>query len=110
MKFHKVVPTIAFFSLASLIPCAEAADKSFMSVPLDTTIHTRPAIAEDLRPLAPTKALAPSIISLFVADAVVNNTNPALKNDSTAGFRGEVSIGVHIPAKAGERTTPQPPQ
>src|SRR5215831_5828242 len=105
MKFHTVQTTTAFFTLASLVSYAEAADKSAMSVPHDTTIYTRPAIAEDLRPLAPTKALAPIIISLFVADAVVNNTNPALKNDDAAGFRGEVSIGVRPPAKAGERTT-----
>jgi hypothetical protein len=70
MKIHSVETAIVLFSMASLIPCAEAADKSLMSVPRDTGIPSRPAIPEDFRPLpAPG---APQVVSMFVVDAVVN--------------------------------------
>ncbi len=92
MKFNTLENAVALFTLASLVSYAEAADKSVMSVPHDSNIYTRPAIPEDLRPLA--KALAPIITSTLVVDAVVNNTDPALKNSDTVGFRGEVSIGI----------------
>src|SRR6266852_1351998 len=92
MKFNTLENAVALFTLASLVSYAQAADKSVMSVPHDSNIYTRPAIPEDLRPLA--KALAPIITSTLVVDAVVNNTDPALKNSDTVGFRGEVSIGI----------------
>ena len=31
---------------------------------------------------------------MLVVDPIVNNTNPALKNDSSVGFRGEISIAA----------------
>jgi hypothetical protein len=95
MKYHLAQTTSAFVLMASLIPCAEAADKSFMSVPRGTHIISRPAIPEDFRPLAGNNP-PPFVGEMLVVDAVVNNTNPALKNDDTVGFRGEVSIGAVV--------------
>jgi hypothetical protein len=96
MKYHLTQTTSAFVLMASLIPCAKAADKSFMSVPKDTHIYSRPAIPEDFRPLAAPGALAGIVTNMLVVDAVVNNTNAALKNDDTVGFRGEISIGAIV--------------
>jgi len=97
MKSRLAQTTAALLVMAGLVPCAEAADKSAMSVPRDTGIRSRPAVPEDLRPLAAPKALTPIITSTLVVDAVVNNTDPLLKNDDTVGFRGEVSIGAIVP-------------
>jgi len=91
MKFNTLESAVALFTLASL-SYAEAADMSVMSVPHDSNIYTRAAIPEDLRRLVTTKARI--ITSTLVVDAVVNNTDPALKNSDTVGFRGEVSIGI----------------
>jgi hypothetical protein len=93
MKYHLAQTTVALFAMASLVPCAEAADKHFMSVPRDTHIYSRPAIHEDLRPLPTAKALAPVVAEMLVVDAVVNNTNPALRNTDTIGGT-EVSVAA----------------
>jgi len=92
--------TSAFILVTSLVPCAEAADKNFMSRPVETGISSRPILSEDLKPingfgpLGAAKALPPFIDSISVVDAVVSNTDPSLKNDDTVGARGEVSIGI----------------
>ena len=94
MKYHLTQTTSAFVLMASLIPCAKAADKSFMSVPKDTHIYSRPAIPEDFRPLAAPGALAGIVTNMLVVDAVENNTNAALKNDDTAtAMRALATIG-----------------
>jgi hypothetical protein len=93
MKHRLAQTTVALFAMASLVPCAEAADRTFMSVPRDTHIYARRAITEDFRPLPTPKALAPFVANMLVVDAVVNNTDPALKNIDTIGGT-EVSIGV----------------
>ncbi len=36
---------------------------------------------------------------MLVVDAVVNNTDPLLRNDDTVGFRGELSIGAVVKSK-----------
>jgi hypothetical protein len=90
--FRALFP-VSFLAAVSLVPCAEAADKKFMSVPKDTHSYSRPAIREDFRPLSTLKG-TPIIFGTSVVDAVVNNTNPLLKFDDIAGFRGELSIGV----------------
>jgi hypothetical protein len=95
MKHLLAQTTAALFAMASLVPCAEAADKRFMSVPRDTHTYSRPAVAEDFRPLAAPKTLSPIVTSILVDDAVVNNIDPALKDDDTVGVRTEVSIAVH---------------
>src|SRR5215471_9701044 len=91
MRFNTLENAVALFTLASL-SYAEAADTSVMSIPHDSNIYTRPAMPEDLRPVVTRKAAM--ITSTLVVDAVVNNTDPALKNSDTVGFRGEISIGI----------------
>src|SRR5450631_1381208 len=96
MNLRLAQTTMAFVAMASLVPSAKAADKSGMSTPRDTQIYSRPAIREDFRPLAAPKAPAAAafIASMLVVDPIVNNTNPSLKNDSSAGFRGEISVAA----------------
>jgi hypothetical protein len=62
--------------------------------PPDTTNYTRAAIAEDRAPKGQ-KAL-PNVLTptLFVTDAVVSNTNPALQNTDVAGD-SEPSIAIN---------------
>jgi hypothetical protein len=93
MKFRTVQTAIAFFVMASLVPRAEAVDTSGASVPKDTHIYSRPTIREDFRLLRTPEALAPFVANFSVVDAVVNNSNPALKNTDTVGGT-ELSIGV----------------
>jgi hypothetical protein len=96
MNLRLAQTAVAFVAMASLVPSAKAADKHFMSTPRDTQIYSRPAIREDFRPLAAPKAPAAAafIASLLVVDPIVNNTDPSLKNDSSFGFRGEISIAA----------------
>src|ERR1700758_1790769 len=91
MKFITLETAVALFTLANL-SYAEAADDSVKSVPHDSNIYSRRAVPEDLRAIVAPKARI--ITSTLVVDAVVNNTDPALKNSDTVGFRGEVSIGI----------------
>ncbi|MGH6849212.1 MAG: hypothetical protein ACREDD_01975 [Methylocella sp.] len=93
MKFNTLENAVALFTLASLVSYAEAAEKG-MSVPPDSKIYTRPAIPEDFRPPAAAGALAPFVANMLVVDAVVNNTDPALKNENSVGSGAEISIGV----------------
>ena len=62
--------------------------------PPDTTNYSRPAIAEDRAPKGQ-KAI-PGVLTptLFVRDAVVNNTNPNLQNTDVAGD-SEPSIAIN---------------
>lgn len=57
MKSRLAQTTAALLVMAGLVPCAEAADKRFMSVPRDTQINSRPAIPEDFRPISTPGAL-----------------------------------------------------
>ena len=69
------------------------ADESAKSSPPDTTPYSRPAIPDDAAGQPPGAGGAgPTIIR--VIDAVVNNTDPNLKNTDTFGD-GEVSIAIN---------------
>jgi hypothetical protein len=96
MNLRLAQTTVAFVAMASLIPSAKAADKRFMSTPRDPHTYSRPATPEDFRPLAAPKAPAAAafIASMLVVDPIVNNVDPLLKNDSSAGFRGEISVAA----------------
>lgn len=96
MKSRLAQTTAALLVMAGLVPCAEAADKRFMSVPRDTQINSRPAIPEDFRPISTPGALTGIVTSMLVVDAVVNNTDPLLRNDASVGVRGELSIGAFV--------------
>jgi hypothetical protein len=96
MKYDLTQTTVALFLMASLVPCAEAADKSFMSVPKDTHIYSRRAIPEDFRRIPTPGTLIPGVVNMLVDDAVVNNTDPSLKNTDSIGGT-ELSIGAPVP-------------
>jgi hypothetical protein len=88
-------PALALL-LSALSP-ADAADKQFMSLPIDTKIYARRAMAEDFSyaKKGETFMVSPmKSVGIFQVDAVVSNTDPKLKDDDTVGVRGEVSIAV----------------
>ena len=96
MNLRLARTTIAFVAMAGLVPYAKAADRSGMSTPRDPHTYSRPATPEDFRPLAAPKtpAAAAFIASMLVVDPIVNNVDPTLKNDSSVGFRGEISVAA----------------
>jgi hypothetical protein len=96
MNLRLAQTAVAFVVMASLVSYAKAADKSGKSTPRDTHTYSRPATPEDFRPLAAPKtpAAAAFIASMLVVDPIVNNVDPTLKNDSSAGFRGEISVAA----------------
>ena len=88
----RLIQTIASFTILSgVAPSAMAADSSVRSFPPDLNKYQRPAIAQDQVP----QRLAPSAATtILVVDAVVNNTDPNLKNTDTFND-GEVSIAIN---------------
>jgi hypothetical protein len=78
------------------LPTPSKADDSVRSSPPDTTSYSRPVVAEDFDPMNTAgKSQAGKAVQfdLFVADTVVNNTDPDLKVTDTFND-GEVSIAV----------------
>jgi hypothetical protein len=88
-------------SIALCLSTASWAASPVKSTPKDTTNYSRPAIAADRAgPIGPKAPVANAPISspvvnvIKVIDAVVNNTDPNLKNTDTEND-GEVSIAIN---------------
>lgn len=94
------IPTVlaAFFALAATgIGAAAEADDSMRSSPPDQNSYYRPLIPDDLDPPTgnpPSSGAKTPQFDIFVVDAVVNNTDPDLKNTDTFND-GEVSIAIN---------------
>jgi hypothetical protein len=88
--------TLPVLAMIALVLAPAAAAESMRSSPPDNTRYSRLPVAEDLAPPRPAgqpPAKTAFGVTMSVADAVVNNTNPKLKN--TDFFNdGEVSIAV----------------
>jgi hypothetical protein len=81
------------FAITWLVFMSAKADDRGKSSPPDLRSYTRPPIADDFIPL-PLNPLKSFQFDLFLADAVVNNTDPNLKN--TEFFNdGEPSIAIN---------------
>ena len=70
----------------------QQAQESTRDAPPDTTPYERPTVREDFAPKG-TRPI-PLLPGLFIVDAVVNNTDPNLKNTDTFND-GETSIAVN---------------
>jgi len=87
---------ILAFPIVGFVITAAKADDMGRSSPLDNNSYSRAVIAEDFDPLSTAgKSLGGEAVQfdVFVADTVVNNTDPSLKNTDTFND-GEVSIAI----------------
>ena len=87
---------ILAFPIVGFVITAAKADDMGRSSPPDNNSYSRAVIAEDFDPLSTAgKSLGGEAVQfdVFVADTVVNNTDPSLKNTDTFND-GEVSIAI----------------
>jgi hypothetical protein len=80
--------------LSGLVTFAKADNNNQPSFPKDTKSYSRPVDPDDFDPLSTRSKPKPRDFAVFVADTVVSNTDPNLKNTDTFND-GEVSIAVN---------------
>jgi hypothetical protein len=92
MKRRLAGTATAFLAAAGVATFAKADDR-VRSYPPDLHNYSRAAVPGEIRPFRSARTLSPFALPLTVVDAVVNNTDPNLKNTDTFND-GEVSIAV----------------
>jgi hypothetical protein len=82
------------FAMVGVVVTFARAEDSVRSSPPDTNSYSRALVPEDLTVGQTAGTAGPGVVSFFVADPVVNNTNPNLRFTDTFGDE-ETSIAVN---------------